>query len=116
VTEDNVLEEGAWTRNAPKHGFSGWLKYTLLDGQLSGLGFGIGVGHYTKQAGDLENTFFLPSYTLVDANVTYTRGPLQLQLNLDNLADEVYAAGSYNDIYVLPGRPRRVRLLATWSY
>jgi iron complex outermembrane receptor protein len=116
VTDDNVLAEGLWTRNAPRHGLSTWLKYTLLEGPLSGLGFGIGVSHYTKQAGDLENTFFLPSYTLLDANITYTRGPLQLQLNLDNLTDERYATGSYNDIYVLPGRPLRARVQATWSF
>lgn len=116
VTRDNVLPEGVWTRNAPKHGLSAWLKYTVLGGKLSGLGFGAGVSHYTKQAGDLANSFFLPSYTLVDANLTYTRGPLQLQLNLDNLTDEEYAAGSYNDLYVLPGRPFRTRLLATWAF
>ena len=116
VTEDNVLAEGLWTRNAPKHGLSTWLKYTLLEGPLSGLGFGLGVSHYTKQAGDLQNSFFLPSYTLLDANLTYTRGPLQLQLNLDNLTDERYAAGSYNDLYVLPGRPLRARASATWSF
>jgi iron complex outermembrane receptor protein len=116
VTDDNVLAEGLWTRNAPKHGLSTWLKYTLIQGPLSGVGAGLGVSHYTKQAGDLENTFFLPSYTLLDANLTYTRGPLQLQLNLDNLSDEKYATGSYNDLYVLPGRPRRARVSATWSF
>lgn len=116
VTDDNVIAEGSWTRNAPKHGLSTWLKYTLRSGALEGAGFGIGVSHYTKQAGDLANRFFLPAYTLVDANLTYTRGPLQLQLNLDNLTDETYATGSYNDLYVLPGRPRRARVLATWSF
>jgi iron complex outermembrane receptor protein len=116
VTEDNVLAEGLWTKNAPKHGFSTWLKYTLRSGALEGLGFGMGVSYYSKQAGDLENTFFLPAYTLVDANVTYTRGPLQLQLNLDNLSDERYATGSYDDLYVLPGRPRRARVLVSWAF
>ena len=116
VTEDDALAEGLWTRNAPKHGLSGWLKYTLQEGALAGLGVGLGVSHYTKQAGDLANTFFLPAYTLVDANLTYTRGPLQLQLNLDNLTDERYATGSYNDLYVLPGRPRRARVLASWAF
>ncbi len=116
VTKDNALAVGSWTRNAPKHGLSTWLKYTLRSGRLEGLGFGLGVSHYTKQAGDLQNSFFLPAYTLVDANVTYTRGPIQLQLNLDNLTDETYATGSYNDLYVLPGRPRRARVLASWSF
>jgi iron complex outermembrane receptor protein len=116
VTEDNVLAEGLWTKNAPKHGFSSWLKYTLRAGMLEGLGLGLGVSHYSEQAGDLENTFFLPAYTLLDANLTYTRGPLQLQLNLDNLTDEKYATGSYNDLYVLPGRPRRTRVLVSWAF
>ncbi|HEY8122885.1 MAG TPA: TonB-dependent siderophore receptor [Myxococcota bacterium] len=116
VTEDNGLADGLWTKNAPKHGLSSWLKYTVLGGPFEGLGFGFGVSHYTEQAGDLPNSFFLPSYTLVDANITYTRGPIRLQLNLDNLTDEKYATGSYNDLYVLPGRPLRARALATWSF
>lgn len=49
----------------------------------------------------------------MDANATYTLGPIGIQLNLDNLSDEKYAAGSYNAIYVLPGRPRRTRIMLT---
>jgi iron complex outermembrane receptor protein len=36
-------------RDAPEHSFSAWTKYTLQDGPLKGLGFGLSGRYYTDQ-------------------------------------------------------------------
>jgi iron complex outermembrane receptor protein len=56
---------------------------------------------------DRENTFTIDAYTLVDAAVTWRRGPLRLALSAHNLFNHQYywnADGETAD----PGRPRQV--------
>lgn len=116
VTRDNTLPVGDRLRNVPDHSITSWAKYTLQDGALQGLGFGLGARYYSSQAGDLPNTFELPAYTVVDAALYYGSGPLSAQLNIDNVLDEVYAVGSYNDVYVMPGDPLTVRGSVSYTF
>lgn len=116
VTEDNAIPVGDRLRGVPDHGVTTWAKYTLQDGTLAGLGFGLGGQWYSSQAGDLPNTFELPSYTVVEAGLFYDRGPLSAQLNVDNLLDEAYAIGSYNDLYVRPGDPLTVTGTVSYTF
>jgi iron complex outermembrane recepter protein len=94
-------------RNSPKHGVGVWTRYAF-DGTLSGFSVAGGVHHYSGTAGDLPNSFRLPAYTLVDAQIAYGWGDALLQLSFKNLFDERYFSGSYNDVYVQPGFPRTV--------
>ena len=67
-----------------------------------------------KHVGDVQidqgNTFKLDPYTLVDAAVSWRRGPFRLTLSAHNLFDEEYfwngdiSSGESAD----PGRPRQV--------
>jgi iron complex outermembrane recepter protein len=116
VTRDNSLPVGDRLRNVPDHSLTGWATYTLQDGTLEGLGFGLGGRWYSSQAGDLPNTFELPSYAVLDAGLFYDRGPLSTQLNVYNLLDESYAVGSYSDVYVMPGDPLTVRGSVTYTF
>lgn len=116
VTKDNSLPVGDRLRNVPDHSVTAWAKYTLQDGALEGLGFGLGGRWYSSQAGDLPNTFELPSYAVVDAALYYDRGPLSAQFNVYNLFDETYAVGSYNDLYVQPGDPLTVRGSVSYTF
>lgn len=113
VTKDNDLPEGDRLQGVPDHNLTVWVRYTIPDGSLRGVGIGLGANYVGDQAGDLPNTFELPSYVLVDAALYYDRGPLGLQLNISNLLDEEYAMGSYNDLYVLPGDPLTVTATVT---
>lgn len=105
--DTTVAMIGDQLRNAPKHSVGVWTRYAF-DGTLTGLSVAGGVYHYSGMAGDLPNTFRLPAYTLVNAQIAYAYGPATLQLSLKNLFDERYFSGSYNDVYVQPGFPRSI--------
>lgn len=65
------------------------------------------VKHLGEVEADRENTFAIDPFTLVDAAVTWQRGPLRVTLSAHNLFNEEYywnADGETAD----PGRPRQV--------
>jgi iron complex outermembrane receptor protein len=118
ITEDNTLPVGARLQGAPEHAFNVWTKYTLQNGPLKGLGFGLGGRYYTEQEGDstYSNPFKLPAYGVMDAAVYYERERFLAQVNINNALDERYFVGSYNDLYVLPGEPFTVRATLSWLF
>ncbi len=116
ILRSDYIPRGTPLVNAPDHSLSLWMKYTMQGGPLAGLGFSLGGSRYSKQSGDDLETFHLPAYTLVNANVSYARGDLLAQLNFNNLLDEEYFQGSSYDLAVLPGTPRSVRLTLGWSF
>lgn len=116
VLASTTVPVGSPLHNAPEHSFNLWMKYTIQGGAFEGLGFSLGGSTYSSQSADFANTFELPAYTLVNANVSYRKDNFLAQLNLLNALDEEYFAGSYNTNIVLPGRPRSLRLSFIWSY
>jgi outer membrane receptor protein involved in Fe transport len=67
----------------------------------------INIKHMGGVEADQANTFTIDPYTLVDAAVTWRRGPLRLTLSAHNLFNQAYywnADGETAD----PGRPRQV--------
>ncbi len=65
----------------------------------------MGFRSLSDQAGDAANTFKLPAYGVLDAGLYYDRGRFHAQLNVNNVTDERYASGSFNDLYVQVGDP-----------
>lgn len=92
-----------------------WLRYDLY-GWVQGLGIGAGARHIGEQAGDAQNSFDVPSYTLFDAGLYYNTVSWRFALNARNLANKQYIAGcaSINQCY--PGDPRTVMLTANYSF
>jgi len=70
--------------------------YEIQDGDLQGLGFGVGFNFVGEREGDLANTFELDSYFLTNAALFYRRDNWRLALNAKNLFDVDYIAGSNN--------------------
>lgn len=118
ITADNVLPVGHRLAGVPEHAFSAWTKYTIQEGKLRGLGFGLGGRYYTAQEGDqtYTNPFQLPAYGTLDAAVYYERGPFYARVNVRNLLNREYYVGAYNDLYVLPGTPLEVRATVGWRF
>jgi len=88
VSEDNSIPEGDRLVGIPEHSASLWTTYELQEGNLQGLGFGLGVVFVGERQGRLPNNdFTLPSYTRVDARVSYQRDNYELGLNVKNLFD-----------------------------
>jgi len=88
VSEDNDIPVGDRLVGIPEHSAGIWTTYELQDGNLQGLGFGLGVVFVGERQGRLPNTDFnLPSYTRLDARVSYRRDNYELGLNIKNLFD-----------------------------
>lgn len=92
-------------------------------GQLfggDGLRLGTGARYVGERAGDSQNSFDLPSYTVADAFIAYdTRlgeHDLGLQLNVKNLFDRQYYPSAANRNYVSMGEPRQLLVSATLGF
>ena len=125
ITEDVDIPAGSPLRNVPKAAIGLWSKYSFRTGVLKGLAVSLGGSYYDRQQGkdvsaptpdstDIES-FYLPSYTLIGANLNYPLGKARIGLTFSNLLNERYFSGSFNEFFVLPGEPRSVRLTASWS-
>lgn len=114
-TKDNSGLQGKWPAAVPRHQASGWAMYHLPeDTSLKGLGVGAGV-RYTGTTMNDANTFKVPSFTLVDATVTYDLGALsskltgaEVSLNAKNLFDKEYVASCYYGDWCAYGYGRTV--------
>ncbi|MBD9425539.1 TonB-dependent siderophore receptor [Pseudomonas sp. PDM15] len=89
-----------------------WANYQFHGGLLDGLGFGAGVRHTSSTYGDNTETLEVPSFTLVDAMVSYRIQDIRLQLNANNLTDKEYVAAC--EYYCWYGNRRNV--IASVSY
>lgn len=119
ILSNTGVAEGARMAGVPLHTFNVWGKYTLQSGALRGLGFGLGATYYSAQEGNRNyaaTAFELPAYTIWQTGLYYTRGRFSAQLNVTNLFDEEYYSGAYDDLYVMPGDPRLVRLSTSWTF
>jgi iron complex outermembrane recepter protein len=102
----NALKEGA-----PRLAATLFARYDLGHG----LGVGAGVTHVGKRE-TFERPLQLPSYTVGNVALYWKQGDLDLQLKVDNVADEVHWTGGYNYGRVFPGSPRRVGLSAAYRF
>ncbi|BAN46370.1 TonB-dependent siderophore receptor [Metapseudomonas resinovorans] len=121
ITYTKALDgnQGNTPNQAPKHMASVWAAYDFNAGALDGLRTGLGVRYVGKTWADKENTLHVPSYTLVDALVSYDLGKLGMKgldvsLNANNLLDEDYVASCYSLDFCYFGEKRNVS--ATLSY
>jgi iron complex outermembrane receptor protein len=117
ITEDNgntalinSQPDGRFA-NAPAHKLGFWTRYQLPG---PGLAFAFG-GDYVSERLSLSNQAVNP-YFVFDASVTWTRGPWELRLRVDNLFDKTYAASGFNDRGGhFPGKPRSAFLEVGYS-
>jgi len=111
--ESNPLtpeEEGQRSIHVPYNQFSLWGEYSFGAFGMPGLRAGAGVRYVDAMRSliDVES----PSYTLMDAMVSYTTGPWRLAVNVTNLTDKVYVSQcTFRCVY---GEPRK--LIGTVSY
>lgn len=76
-----------------------WVHYSIPSGKAKGLGFGIG-GNYADRYLVIDNSntgqFFLPSYTLLNAAISYTTRHFRFGLNGNNLSNKQYYIGYWS--------------------
>ena len=95
LTKDNSGLQGNRMPNVPENSGSLWLKYDV-NGYEAPEGFTVGVGTYlaSQREGDLDNSFQLPGYVLLDAIAAYKMNfndvRVTTQLNIKNLLNKEY--------------------------
>ncbi len=120
VVEDPTLK-GNRLQNVPKH--SGSLSAVYDLGSVLGgdrLRLGAGAHYVGERAGNPDNDFHLPGYTVADAFATYeTRldgQKVRLQLNVKNLFDRTYYSSAVSRYFVSMGDSRQVILATTLEF
>ncbi|MEO0767836.1 MAG: TonB-dependent siderophore receptor [Cyanobacteria bacterium J06649_4] len=116
VSEDNSIPVGNQLSNVPENAASLWTQYTIPDGDLEGLGFGLGLFYVGEREGDLDNSFQLPSYFRTDAALTYQRDNFNIGLNVKNLFDVRYFESADDDLRVSPAEPFNLQLSLSYSF
>lgn len=114
-TKDNDGLEGKRLPAVPRHQASAWAMYHMPEGTaLTGLGVGAGV-RFTGSTMNTANSFKVPSFTLVDATVSYDLGALSSKLqgaevtvNGKNLFNKEYVASCYYGEWCAYGYQRTV--------
>lgn len=94
----------------PKHSFSVWSTYQVLPRWR----VGAGVIHQSDRFATISNQIVLPDFTRIDAAVYYALSDaIDLQVNVENLANALYFSTAHNDNNITPGAPRSVRAALT---
>ena len=91
VSKDlNPLLIGTVPTNTPTTMASLWGDYTFKTGPLTGFGFGGGVRYNGVSYADQTNLLAVPAYVVGDAAVHYEYQNWRFQLNVTNIADNIY--------------------------
>ncbi|QYU68886.1 TonB-dependent receptor [Leptolyngbya sp. 15MV] len=111
TTITNSLPGGRFV-NAPRHKLGFWTRYQL---PRLGLAFALGGDHVSRRfnfAGQPVNP-----YMVFDASISWTRGPFDVRLRVDNLLDKTYAASGFDDRGGhFPGEPRSAFIEAGYKF
>jgi len=122
---------GVMLRGSPEDMAAAFLRYEFTQGALKGLSLSVGTNYSSKRAGDQASqftsvstpdnlipnqpTFYVPSRTLTDVYVSYTRDVWSYRLIVHNVIDErYYSSTSRNLINV--GNPRAFSGSLTWGF
>lgn len=91
-----------------------WLSYHFVNKALKGLGLGFGGNYNGKayiQQSRSAGEFYIPSYTVLNASVSYEQPAYRVSLKMDNLANEVYWGS-----YVSQMMPRRFSATVAFKF
>jgi iron complex outermembrane receptor protein len=117
TTRDNAIEEGNRLTSVPENQASLWTTYEIQEGDLSGLGFGLGLFYVGERQGDLDNSFVLPNYLRTDAAVYYRRGQLNTAINIRNLFNTDYIRTSDGgNTFLRRGAPFTIVGSISWEF
>ncbi|MUG96476.1 TonB-dependent siderophore receptor [Scytonema sp. UIC 10036] len=117
VTKDNSFPVGNQLDNVPEHQASLWTTYEIQEGDLKGLGFGLGLFYVGKRQGDLANSFQLDDYFRTDAAIFYKRDGFRAAINVRNLFDTDYVTYAEGRIFpVVRGKPFTIVGSVSWEF
>jgi len=108
----NVSRAGNRPADVPKVSSNLWLTHRAGDWRTSA-----GLRYVGERFISNANTQTLPAYTTLDASIGWALSRnVQLQLNVRNLTDKLYAITSYGSSQYLLGDERHAELTVHWRY
>lgn len=112
ITKSNDVEEiGLRFDNTPEHIAGLWTSYQLKFGLKFGFGLQYVSDRYIQNRRITDQEVIeLPAYLKLDVLIQYQRDKFFVNLNVNNVADQRYAAGSYWQASYFPGAPRSIIL------
>ncbi|MDZ8264279.1 TonB-dependent siderophore receptor [Nostoc sp. ChiQUE01b] len=116
VTEDNSTPVGNRLANVPENQVSLWTTYEIQQGDLKGLGLGLGLFYVGERQADLANEAVLRSYFRTDAALFYRRDGFRAAINVRNLFDIDYAEIAYGRFDVYRGNPFTITGTISWEF
>ncbi|MFQ4136758.1 TonB-dependent siderophore receptor [Nodosilinea sp. PGN35] len=116
ITQDNTFTVGNRLPNTPYHSFNLWTAYEIQTGNFQGLGAGLGLFFAGDRAGDLENTYDIPSYLRTDAAIFYNRNQFRAALNVRNLFNINYFENGSSSTRVNYGQPFTLQGTVSWQF
>lgn len=115
ITRDVGFDGGLGTQgnllpNVPRDAGSLFTTYEFQQGTLQGFKVGGGVTALSQRQGNSNNTYQIPGYAIVNLLASYSlkvgKAKVTTQLNIDNLLDKTYFAGSNTGSDIYFGAPR----------
>lgn len=117
IARDNSLVVGQPLQGIPRHAANLFTTYRFKGGGLNGFGASLGVFYESRRWGQLvtpanraSTAFYLPSYTRLDAGLSYRSDRFDVTLGVNNLFDERYFSGALSRLLVYYGEGRNVTL------
>ncbi|WP_143845476.1 TonB-dependent siderophore receptor [Nostoc sp. T09] len=99
-------------QSVPYNSASLWTTYEFQQGNLQGLGLGLGLVYVDEREATLPNTIKIPSYVRTDASIFYRQNNWRAAVNIKNLFDTKYFESQ--SFFVTPGAP--LTILGTVSF
>lgn len=87
ATDVTVIDNKA--ANSPEQVANLWMSYKFQQA-LKGFGLGVGANYIDKMYRAANNVFFIPSYSIVNAVVSYNQPAWSVQVKANNLGDKRY--------------------------
>ena len=105
VSESEDFPDGAVPAQTPENTASLFTTYEIQEGNLAGLGFGLGIFFVDDRFGNVQNDFELDSFWRTDASIFYRSDRWRASLNFQNIFDEEYFTGGVLRRGTNPGQP-----------
>jgi len=113
ATQSATAIKGNRLAQLPKHSASLWNRYDINQT----IGVGLGIVYRGTIYANVDNKVALPAFTRFDAAVYWTLNPmLQLQLNVENLANKRYFASAHSNNNISPGMPRSAWISVNYRF
>ncbi len=111
-------QNGLSVRDVPQGGtYKLAAKYSVPRGPLKGLDFGVTQEHVNdNRSGDAANNFFTPGFDLTGLFASYRWKAWRFQVNVENVTNDWYIAGSTAQQFMRSGPPRHYKFSTRYAF